>query len=210
MPTSPLPTRENALSNSALRPDFALIAQWIPRGSRVLDLGCGDGALLHYLQTECAVQGYGVDIDERNVLACIARGICVVQSDLETGLNAFEDDAFDYVILSQTLQAMRQPAAVLQAMMRIGRDAIVSFPNFGYWRNRWQQVWGGRMPVSKTLPYQWHDTPNIHLCTLRDFDQFCADLGFVIYDKQVMHGDKMIRWASNWRGSLACVHLRRK
>ena len=141
----------------------------------MLDLGCGDGepAALP-AGTARRVTGYGVEIDDDSVLACVKNGVNVIQGDLERGLSEFEDRSFDYVILSQTLQAMRNSERIINEMLRVGREGIVTFPNFGYWRNR-LQVLGGHMPVSDNLPYEWFDTPNVHLCTIADFERFCAE-----------------------------------
>ncbi|HNZ56039.1 MAG TPA: methionine biosynthesis protein MetW, partial [Methylophilaceae bacterium] len=150
---------------SEFRQDFAIIANWVKFGSKVLDLGCGDGELLQYLRNSLEVKGYGVEKDDANWLACMQNGSNVIQMDLEDGLSGFEDQSFDTVILSQTLQAMHHTEEIVQEMLRVGREVIVTFPNFGYWRNR-LQILTGNMPVSKTLPYQWFDTPNVHLCTI--------------------------------------------
>jgi len=154
----------------ALRPDLDVVAAMVPRGSRVLDLGCGDGVLLDHLirQKECS--GAGVEISDEGFHACVARGVPVVVADIDQGLGDVDDDAYDVVILSQTLQATHRPALVLHEMMRVGHVGIVSFPNFGYWRLRWSLAARGRMPTSRSLPYHWYDTPNIHLCTIRDFE----------------------------------------
>jgi methionine biosynthesis protein MetW len=190
------------------RADFATIAGWVRPGSRVLDLGCGDGDLLAYLKQERGVSGYGVEIADAHVRASIANGINVVQIDLESGLSLFEDDAFDHVILSQTLQAVRHTEQILREMLRIGSEGIVTFPNFGYWRHRWQLVLG-RMPVSKSLPYQWYDTPNIHLCTVRDFEDLCGTVGAQILDELVLHEGRRVRALPNLRGSLGVFRFRR-
>ena len=154
---------------SAARVDLLLISQMVERGARVLDVGCGDGQLLRLLAETRDVDARGVELSQRGVNDCVAKGLFVVQGDADTDLSDYPDDAFDYVILSQTLQATRQPRRVLEQMLRIGRRAIVSFPNFGHWRIRWQLATKGRMPVTKNLSYSWYDTPNIHFCTIRDF-----------------------------------------
>lgn len=151
------------------RLDHLLIADMVETGARVLDVGCGDGALLQLLAEAKNVDGRGVELSQRGVNECVAKGLSVIQGDADTDLSDYPDDGFDYVILSQTLQATRQPREALQNMLRIGRRAIVSFPNFGYWRVRAQLAFRGRMPVTGNLAYSWHDTPNIHLCTIRDF-----------------------------------------
>ncbi|AKH38207.1 MULTISPECIES: methionine biosynthesis protein MetW [Nitrosomonas] len=191
------------------RPDFATIAAWIRPESRVLDLGCGDGTLLQYLQETLGVHGYGVEIDDANILACLNNGVNVVQSDLESGLSGFESDSFDYVILSQTLQAMRHTEKIIQEMLRAGKEGIVTFPNFGHWKNR-LQVSLGHMPVSQNLPYEWFDTPNVHLCTLSDFEQFCHQHGVHILERRVMSGNRQINLAPNFFGMLAFYRFTRR
>lgn len=193
--------------NAPLRSDFNTIAQWIAPNSRILDLGCGDGSLLHHLQATRNTTGYGVEIAADNINACTARGIAAIQANIDTGLNIFETHAFDFVILSQTLQAMHNTEAVIQEILRIGKQAIVSFPNFGYWRVRTQLWLGGRMPVSDTLPYEWYNTPNIHLCTIKDFEAFCATQGIRILETCVTHAGKPIHSLANWRGSLAFFRI---
>lgn len=193
---------------AATRPDFAAIAAWIPQGASVLDLGCGDGSLLRYLQGTSTVQGYGVEIRDDNIVACIRNQVNVIQGDLESGLSGFESNAFDYVILSQTLQATRHTEPLMQEMLRVGREGIVSFPNFGYWRNR-INILQGNMPVSEDLPYQWYDTPNIHLCTLHDFETFCHANKMYILDRRVMTGDSEIKLLPNLLGSTAVYRFKR-
>jgi methionine biosynthesis protein MetW len=188
------------------RADFAAIAQWVKPGARVLDLGCGDGALFKYLKRERDISGYGVEIDDANVLACVNNGVNVVQRNLEGGLREFDDQSFDYVILSQTLQAMRNGERIIREMLRVGREGIVTFPNFGYWRNR-MHVLGGRMPLSENLPYQWFDTPNIHLCTLDDFEHFCDERRIRILQRQVLTGGTQINVMPNLLGALAIYHF---
>lgn len=184
------------------RPDFVAIAKWIKPGAHVLDLGCGDGSLLRYLRQARGASGYGIEIDDAKVLAGVKNGINVLQGDLESGLSAFESDSFDYVILSQTLQAVRHTERIIRDMLRVGREGIVTFPNFGYWRHR-LQILAGHMPVSKDLPYEWYDTPNIHLFTIRDFEVFCGRHGVRILERAVMDKGQPITWATNLRGSLA-------
>ena len=193
---------------AAERPDFAAIAAWIPKGASVLDLGCGDGSLLRYLSETRAVRGYGVEIRDLDIVSCIANGVNVIQNDLDAGLADFEDDSFDFVMLSQTLQATRHTKELIQEMLRVGREGIVSFPNFGYWRNR-LHVLQGNMPVSSELPYQWYDTPNVHLCTLQDFENFCYDNRVAVLERRVMTGEKEISFLPNLLGSTAVYRFQR-
>ena len=191
------------------RSDFEAIAAWVKPDSSVLDLGCGDGLLLRYLRQGRNVRGYGIDISDDNVLACVRNGTNVIQSDLERGLAGFDAGSFDYVILSQTLQAMRHTEEIVLEMLRVGREAIVSFPNFGRWDAR-LQVALGRMPVSQNLPYQWYNTPNVHLCTIDDFEAFCAEHRIGVLERVVLHRGKPVRWLPNFTGSLAVFRIRRR
>jgi methionine biosynthesis protein MetW len=188
------------------RPDFAAIAGWIDLESSVLDLGCGDGTLLRYLQETRKTRGYGVEIDDTSILACVKNGVNVVQSDLERGLSGFEDDSFDYVVLSQTIQAMRNSETIMQEMLRVGREGIVTFPNFGYWKNR-VEVLRGRMPVSDNLPYEWFDTPNVHLCAIADFERFCDERNIRILERKVLTHGKPVTAMPNLLGALAVYHF---
>jgi methionine biosynthesis protein MetW len=160
-----------------LRPDLAAIAALIPPRTRVLDVGCGEGDLLEHLVAEKQVDGRGIELSQQNVNACVERGLSVVQGDADTDLADYPSAVFDVVILSQTIQAMRSPGAVLAQLIRIGRHTIVSFPNFGHWRIRLALLFGGRMPQTPTLGYSWHETPNIHLCTITDFVELAAQTG---------------------------------
>jgi methionine biosynthesis protein MetW len=195
--------------NAQQRYDFQLIASWIPEGARVLDLGCGDGVLLAGLAATHGVRGYGVEIDDAGVLASVRNGIHVIQLDLESGLSTFEDGAFDFVILSQTLQAMHDVEGVMREMLRVGREGIVSFPNFGFWRHR-LDVFLGHMPVSRTLPHNWYDTPNIHLCTVKDFEDLCAKLNVEILDERVINAGRQVNVLPNLLGSLGVFRFRQK
>jgi len=194
--------------NGLQRADFDAIAGWIQPGSRVLDLGCGDGVLLKYLKGARGITGYGVEIDDANLLGCVQNGINVIQSDLERGLSEFESGSFDYVVLSQTLQAMMNGERIINDMLRVGREGIVTFPNFGYWKNRLQVI-GGHMPVSDNLPHQWHDTPNVHLCTISDFEGFCSTHGVDILERKVLTGGRAVAFLPNLLGSLAVYRFRR-
>lgn len=166
------PTGQNAT-----RVDLLLVADMIERGARVLDVGCGDGALLKTLIEKRDVDGRGIELSQAGVNSCVAQGLSVIQGDADTDLDAYPDDSFDYVVLSQTLQATRNPRIVLEQLLRIGRRAIVSFPNFGHWRVRTSLLFGGRMPVTENLTYAWYETPNIHFCTIRDFVDLCDTIG---------------------------------
>lgn len=190
------------------RPDFAAIAAWIPPGASVLDLGCGDGSLLRFLQETRQVRGYGVEIRDMDIVACIANGVNVIQNDLDAGLSDFEDNSFDFVIVSQTLQATRHTEALIQEILRVGRQGIVSFPNFAYWKNRLNVLFGN-MPVSSELPYQWFDTPNVHLCTLNDFESFCQDHHIAVLERHVMTGTKRVTVLPNLLGSTAVYRFQR-
>lgn len=158
------------------RVDHMLIADMVAPGSRVLDVGCGNGALLELLTESKQVRGRGVEISRKGVSTCVARGLSVIQGDADQDLADYPDNAFDYTILSQTIQATRRPRFVLEQLLRIGSKAIVSFPNFGHWRVRTQLMFRGRMPVNENLPHSWYDTPNIHFCTIRDFKKLCQEV----------------------------------
>jgi methionine biosynthesis protein MetW len=185
------------------------ITGWVAQGARVLDLGCGDGGLLRRLWEQRQAPGYGVEIDDAKVLACLKNDVNVLQMDLEDGLATFADGSFDYVILSETLQAIHRQEPLLKEMLRVGREAIVSFPNFGYWKARIQISLAGHMPVSKELPYQWYDTPNVHHCTLVDFEALCAKLGFRVLERVVLTGGAPVSVLPNLLGALALYRVTR-
>ena len=197
------------MSAAYIRPDFDVVTHWVPQGASVLDLGCGDGELLARLIRERNARGYGVEIADAGVLASMQRGLNIVQADIEGGLNLFGDAAFDVVILSQTLQATRHTEALVNEVLRVGKSAIVTLPNFGHWSVRWQLGIGGRMPVSKRLPYQWYDTPNVHFSTIRDFDVFCAEKGIAVERRAVLAGGREISLLPNVRGETAVFQIRR-
>jgi homoserine O-acetyltransferase len=202
---TPMSARVSAID----RADYAAIAGWVEPNARVLDLGCGDGTLLRFLGKQRNATGYGIEIDDAGVLASVANGTDVIQSDLERGLAGFDDGAFDVVILSQTLQAMRRVEDIVAEMLRVGREAIVTFPNFGHWSHR-LQIARGRMPVSKSLPYQWYDTPNIHLCTVADFDAFLAARHYRVLDRVVLAGGRPVAFMPNLAGELAIYRFRKQ
>lgn len=207
--------RISKLSNTSLtRHDYKIISDWIEPNSRVMDLGCGDGRLLSYLQSSKGVSGYGVELNPEMIAACIDNGINVIQTNLNKGLAHFDSDAFDYVVLSLTLQAMRNPKALLEEMMRVGKQGIVTFPNFAHWRNRWQIALGGQMPVSSELPHKWYETPNIHLCTIKDFQSLCSQLGFTIESSiavKTSGGDSLgLRLMPNLFGEIALCRFSKR
>ncbi|BAO81705.1 MAG: methionine biosynthesis protein MetW [Betaproteobacteria bacterium] len=182
------------------------IARLVPTGARVLDLGCGDGALLAHLRQHRGCSGYGVEIDDAKVQLCLRRGINVLQLNLEDGLAMFEDDSFDLVLQIDTLQHLRNTEVMLRETARVGRAAIVAFPNFAHWPNR-LRVLQGRMPVTKRLPYQWYDTPNIRVGTYTDFEVLAQRLGLHVSDCFGLHEGRELRWAPNWRASTAVFKL---
>ncbi|RBP49759.1 methionine biosynthesis protein MetW [Arenicella xantha] len=200
--------------NGLSRHDLRVISDWITPGSHVMDLGCGNGALLQHLQREKQVTGYGVELNPEKIAQCIENGVNVIQTNLDRGLDHFSTDAFDFVILSLTLQAMRNPKALLQEMMRVGKQGIVTFPNFAYWRNRLQIGLGGFMPVSDELPYKWYDTPNIHLCTIQDFHELCEQLDFTIESSIAVHRTNSqsirLRLMPNLFGEIALCRFSKK
>lgn len=184
------------------------IAQLVPRGARVLDLGCGDGALLEYLQNERGCSGYGVELDDEKLLACARRGVNVLQMNLDRGLTLFEDDSFDVVLQIDTFQHLRNAETMLLETVRVGRSGIIAFPNFAHWGNR-LAVLRGRMPVTRRLPYQWYDTPNIRVGTYKDFEALARKHGLRIRDAFGLLGDKPVRWLPNLRANTAVFHLER-
>ncbi len=168
-----------------LRPELEMIQRWINSGTRILDLGCGDGELLAFLQQDRQVKGYGLEIDEIKIAECVAKGVNVIEQNLDGDLSNFADKSFDTVVMTHALQVMQQPDKVLAEMTRIGKEAIVTFPNFGHWKTRVYLSLKGMMPVSETLPYSWYDTPNIHLCTFKDFEVLCKEKGYRIINRSV-------------------------
>ncbi len=176
--------------NNGIRFDLQWVASWIEPGSRILDLGCGEGDLLQYLKIHKGVEGTGIEWDETKAARCIQKGLSVLQGDLNEEIEDFPDQCFDYVVLSQTLQQVYEPDRLIRSILRIGRNGIVSFPNFSYWRVRLQLLLTGHAPVTQQLPYQWYDTPNIRVITLKDFIQFSKKIGFQIVRSAAIHIDR--------------------
>lgn len=195
----------------SMRPDLDIISGWIEPGSRVLDLGCGDGTLLRHLRDSRQVRGYGLEINEANVAACIEAGVNVLQADLDAGLKEFETGSFDFVVMTQALQVVQQPRRLLLEILRIGREGIVTFPNFAHWRHRISLGLGGQMPVSSVLPEQWYNTPNIHLCTVNDFEQLCRENGIRILRRSMVdhahRSNAAMRLLPNLMGEIALYKL---
>ncbi len=202
-------------ARAQIRLDLQLVADLIEPNCRVLDVGAGDGALLEYLVRFKGVDGRGMEISPKGVSNCVSHGLSVIQGDAETDLADYPDGSFDYVILSQTLQTIRNTKELLANMARIGANTIVSFPNFGYWRLRWHLMWSGRTPNSKTLPYQWYDTPNIRICTIVDFLDLCGELNLNVQDSMAIDAAGRSRqfrstgWLNNWLAQQAIFLLRR-
>jgi methionine biosynthesis protein MetW len=192
------------------RADLRLIATQVKRGSSVLDLGCGEGDLMQLLEEEQQVVARGIEIEQDKVYRAIARGLSVLHGDLDEGLGDYPDGSFDYVILSQTLQAVHHPLLVIREMLRVGRQAIVSMPNFGFWRVRWQLFSRGRMPRTDQLPYEWYDTPNIHLATVNDFKALCQVEKITVTDEHYLSSEHLVRWLPNWRAETAVFILERR
>ncbi len=197
-----------------MRADLEIICEWIETGSSVLDLGCGDGTLLKRLHETRAVEGIGLEIDNDNIVRCVERGVNVIQADLDKGWSGyFNRRRFDYVVMTQTLQAVHHPAQLLDDMLKTGRESIITFPNMGYWKNRWQLFFKGAMPITKVLPEKWFDTENIHLCTLRDFEELCRENGLRILERAAVdyaHRDSLgIRLAPNLMGEIALYRITR-
>ena len=192
----------SAAKNTQLRGDLRLVADMVEPGARVLDIGCGDGELLSFLTQQKRVDGRGMELSQSGVNACVRHGLSVIQGDADHDLEDYPSDGFDYVVLSQTLQATRQPRRVIEQLVRIGRRAIVSFPNFGHWRIRLSLLAKGRMPLTPVLTQAWYDTPNIHLCTIRDFVALCDELGVVV-ERSITLDRLGLPYRLNTRGGLA-------
>lgn len=171
-----------------MRFDNEIIGHWIKPESRVLDLGCGDGSLLKNLSDSKSIRGYGLEIDPDGIQSCVEKGLNIIEKNLDEGLSDFDDDSFDMVIMSQALQTMHYPQKILSEMVRIGRECIVTIPNFGHWRTRFHLMFMGRMPISERLPYEWYNTPNIHFCTFKDFNILCEEMSLKVIDRLVVSG----------------------
>jgi methionine biosynthesis protein MetW len=194
---------------AALRSDLAFIAHWVQPGAHVLDVGCGDGAMLHHLQTQKQCTGYGIEIADEQALQSTRRGINLIQHDMEQGLGLFADNAFDTVLCLSSLQMMQHVEALLRDIVRVGAEAIVSFPNFAYWPHR-VALLRGRMPVSKSLPYEWYDTPNVRCATIYDFEDLARDCGVEVLERVALDNGRIVDFLPNLRGSLAVFRLKKK
>ncbi|UNU73860.1 methionine biosynthesis protein MetW [Moraxella nasovis] len=196
--------------------DHQLAQKWIKKNSKVLDLGCGDGALLEHLQKYHGVTGYGLELDEHNINQAISRGLNIIEQDLNDGLGRFADGSFDTVVMTRALQAVKNPKNLLLDMLRVANEGIVTFPNFAYWQNRVYLGLKGIMPISKTIPHEWYNTPNIHLCTFKDFERLCADNDIKILDAVAINDDshlpsklmqKVVKYAPNLLADVAIYHI---
>lgn len=188
------------------RYDFPIIENWTHQNSKVLDLGCGDGSLLNYLKEKKDIKGFGIEKNKDNWLLSLKNNIDVIQMDLEAGLAGFETSSFDLVILSRTIQSMNHIEEIIHEMMRVGKEVIITFPNFGYWKNRFQ-IMQGNMPVSDELPYKWFETPNIHLCTIQDFDNLCRENKIKVEQRLILTDKKSVNFYPNFFGALALYKL---
>ena len=197
-----------------MRTDLELIYRWVPEKAHVLDLACGDGTLLAALARNKKVTGYGLEIDPQGITACLHKGVNVIEQNLDGGLSNFQDDSYDLVIMTQALQTLRRPDLMLDEMLRVARECIITFPNFAYWRHRVHLGIRGYMPVSKSLPHAWYDTPNIHLSTFNDFEHLCREKGLVITDRAVGICEREGHWATriwpNLFGEIAIFRVGRR
>ncbi|GAA3926909.1 methionine biosynthesis protein MetW [Litoribacillus peritrichatus] len=202
------------MTDKNLRADLEIIANWISPDQQVLDLGCGQGELLSHLMTTKKIKGYGLEIEEDAITECIKKGINVVQQNLDDGLSNFEDHSVDTIVMTQALQAVKRPDLLLDEMLRVGNEAIITFPNFGHWSCRAYLMFKGRMPMSDTLPFSWYDTPNIHLCTFKDFEALCYDKEIKVLNRTVVDNDLKDNWAirlwPNLLGQVAIYHIKKR
>jgi methionine biosynthesis protein MetW len=196
-----------------MRPDLEIIQNWIAAGSRVLDLGCGDGSLLDFLKKNRGIKEMGLEIDPANISECLGFGINVIEQNLDDGLANFQSNSFDTVLLTQTLQALSNPDLLIEEMLRVGENGIVTFPNFGNWKSRFYLSTKGRMPVSKFMPYKWYNTPNIHFCTVKDFDALCVEKNIRVLTRTVVDSQHKGNWYMkawpNFLGEIAIYHITR-
>lgn len=196
-----------------MRADLEIIAEWIQPKARVLDMGCGEGELLDFLSKQKQVDGLGLEIDHDNITSCIARGVNVIEKNLDEGLASIDDASFDSVIMTQALQVMHRPDLIVEEMLRIGNEGIVTFPNFAHWRARFYLAFRGKMPVSKFLSYSWYDTPNIHFCTFKDFEALCIERNIRIIERTVVDNEHRQRWWHklwpNMMGEIAIYRITR-
>jgi|TARA_B110000208_G_scaffold48452_2_gene64059 methionine biosynthesis protein MetW len=194
-----------------MRPDLEIIQNWITPKSRVLDLGCGDGSLLNYLKLKKNVNGIGLEINADDIQSCIAKGVNVIEQNIDKGLTNFQSNSFDTVLLAQTLQASSKPDLLIDEILRIGEHGIITFPNFGNWKSRLSLASNGRMPVSKFMPHNWYDTPNIHFCTVKDFNDLCVEKNVRILARTVVDSQHQGNWAMkawpNFLGEIAIYHI---
>ena len=187
-----------------------VIENWVSSGSRILDLGCGDGSILEALKLNKSVGGYGIEIDKENILACIEKGIDVIEQNIDEGLSNFQDKSFDTVLVSQTIQVLKNPKLALEEITRIGHQSLIVIPNFGHWRSRLTVFLGGKMPVTETLPDKWYETQNIHLCTVADFENLCSELDIVIEEKKILNSEgKVSNISSGWSNLLSSAVIYR-
>lgn len=197
-----------------MRSDLSLLTRWINEGERVLDLGCGDGALLAHLKTVKGISGYGMEIDTQNILKCVEKCVEVIHQDLNEGLAYIDDQSFDTVIMTQSLQQTKEPDKILQEMVRIGKRAIVTFPNFGHWTTRIYLGLRGKMPMSDVMPFRWYNTPNIHFCTFKDFEILCKEQNIRILKRTVVDNDHLENWKiklmPNILGEIALYHIEKQ
>jgi len=192
--------------STKVRADFSAIANWVQPNSSLLDLGCGDGDFLEFIRAQKNVRTYGVEISDLSVLACVEKGLDVIQQDLESGLALFENQSFDMVVLSQTLQTIHETESILNEIVRVGKECVISFPNFAHWSHR-IDILLGRMPVSKSLPFDWYNTPNVRVLTIADFEALASKIGLKILDRVILHEGKEISWGANLFGSLAIYRV---